>query len=207
VLDKLARTAPSRSNAPPSAPSAREELVDLFFSARPDERRLILANLVPDAATPAATRADHDLLARLEAAALRRDPSDFARMLAAALGVAPALAARIVRDASGEPLVVAARALGMSAASLQRVLLFLNPVIGQSVHRVYDLAQLFEEVSPEAAAHMAAIWRAPPARRKSAHEPVHYDDERRSARAFGTTARPARASRAEPPRRRSERGA
>jgi hypothetical protein len=119
--------------------------------------------------------------------------------------VAPALAERITRDVSGEPLVVAARALGMSAAALQRVLLFLNPVIGQSVHRVYDLAQLFDETTPEAAAQMAAIWRQPLARKKPAHEPVHWDDERRTARSFGHSARHTRPSRALPPLRKTDR--
>lgn len=188
-----------------TAPPARDELVDLFFSARPDERRLILANLVPRDAARTATHADADTLARLEAAALRRDATDFGRTLAAALGIAPALAARVARDASGEPLVVAAKALGMNAAALQRVLLFLNPVIGQSVQRVYDLAQLFDDVTAEAAAEMVAIWRAPLARRKPVHEPVLHDDQRRSPRASANP-RQARQGRAAPPQRKTDRG-
>ena len=195
ILIRLTGEAPAPPKPAVTAPPAHDELVDLFFSARPDERRLILANLVPRDAARSATPADADTLAQLEAAALRRDPTAFARTLAAALGVAPALAARIARDASGEPLVVAARALGMSAAALQRVLLFLNPVIGQSVERVYDLAQLFDDISFDAAAQMAAIWRAPLARRKPAYEPAYYDDEKRSARSFGSSARRMRASR------------
>jgi hypothetical protein len=189
---------------PTPPPAARDELTELFFSARPDERRLILANLVPAAARPAPF-APAETLAQLESAALQRNPTAFSRTLAAALGVSPALAGRIARDASGEPLVVAARALGMSAAMLQRVLLFLNPVIGQSVHRVYDLAQLFDETTPEAAAQMAAIWRQPLARKKPAHEPVHWDDERRTARSFGHSARQTRPSRALPPLRKTDR--
>ena len=184
---------PAVTPAPPAA--ARDELTELFFSARPDERRLILANLVPPATGRMPAHAAADTLAQLEAAALQRDTTAFSRRLAAGLGVAPALAERIARDASGEPLVVAAKALGMSAAALQRVLLFLNPVIGQSIERVYDLAQLFDELSFEAAAQMAAIWRAPLARRKPGYEPAHYDDERRSARSFGNSARRMRTSR------------
>lgn len=202
VLGKLTGESAAPIKAPPpvgkmapAAPAPRDELTELFFSARPDERRLILANLVPAAAARTPARASADTLAQLEAAALERDGSAFGRRLAAALGIAPALADRIARDASGESLVVAAKALGMSAAALQRVLLFLNPVIGQSVERVYDLAQLFDEISFDAAAQMAAIWRAPLARRKPAYEPAHYDDEKRSARSYGSSARRMRASR------------
>jgi hypothetical protein len=192
---------PVKPPASPARGEARDELTELFFSAPPDERRLILANLVPTSPTRPVRHVALDILTRLEAAALKRDPAEFARTLAAALGVAPTLAERIVCDVSGEPLVVAAKALGMTAASLHRVLLFLNPVIGQSVQRVYDLAQLFDEVTPEAAAQMTAIWRAPLARHKPLHEPVHYDEERRPARAFGHSARRERTGRAVPPRK------
>jgi hypothetical protein len=210
VLCKLTGEASAPVKAPaapatPAAPGARDELVELFFSASRDERRLILANLMSIGTARTAASAPADTLARLETAALQRDAAGFSRTLAAALGVAPALAERITHDGSGEPLVVAARALGMTAAMLQRVLLFLNPAIGQSVQRVYDLAQLFDEMTPEAAAQMAAIWRAPLARRKPKHEPVHWDDERRSARSFGNSARRARNDRAVPPARKSER--
>lgn len=203
VLAKLTGEAPAPQK-PAAPPAARDELTELFFTARPDERRLILANLMPTAARPA-PRASAEILAQLESAAMQRDPTAFSRTLAAALGVAPALAERIARDASGEPLVVAAKALGMSAPALQRVLLFLNPVIGRSVHRVYDLAQLFDETTSEAAAQMAAIWRQPLARKKPAHEPVHWDDERRTARSFGHSARQTRPSRALPPLRKTDR--
>ena len=210
VLGKLtgeppAQLKPSVPATEPTAGGARDELTEVFMTARPDERRLILANLVPMTSDRMPARADADTLAQLETAALKRDTTAFGRTLAAALGIAPALADRIARDASGEPLVVAAKALGMSAAALQRVLLFLNPVIGQSVQRVYDLAQLFDEVSFEAAAQMAAIWRAPLARRKPAYEPAHYDDERRSARSFGSSARRMRTSRTPLPSRKNDR--
>ena len=55
--------------------------------------------------------------------------------------------------------MVAAKALGMTAAVLQRILLFLNPAIGQSVERVYDLARLYDELTPAAAERMLTIWR------------------------------------------------
>jgi hypothetical protein len=84
--------------------------------------------------------------------------------------------------------VVAAKALGMTAALLQRILLVLNPLIGQSVGRVYDLARLFDELRPEAAERMLAIWRKGGKQTRPVHEPVHWDDERRSARSQSTPA-------------------
>jgi len=204
VLRRLG-AAPAPVSAPPAAVKATvkpDDLTELFFSASSDERRLILRNLVPDGtAQPAAA----DVLARIEAAALQRNPTQFARLLAAALGVAPALAERIVADGSGEPLVVAAKALGMSAAALQRVLLFLDPAIGQSIRRVYDLAQLFDEITPQAAAQMSAIWRGQLARRTRTHEPTHWDDERRSARSFANPRSHARPTRTTAPARKNDR--
>jgi hypothetical protein len=204
VMRKLVGEATNPSKRP-KTPPASDELTELFFSARPDERRLILANLVPTGHSARAVSTE--TLAELERAALQRNPAAFSRMLAAALGIAPALADRITRDASGEPLVVAARAVGMTAATLQRVLLFLNPLIGQSVHRVYDLAQLFDEVTPQTAAQMAAIWRAPLARKKPAYDSLHYNDERRTARSFDSSARQTRPGRTTSPARKSDRSA
>jgi hypothetical protein len=117
---------------------------------------------------------------------MKRQPGEFARALASALGVAPALAERITRDASGEPVVVAARALGMKAAVLQRILLCLDPAIGHSVQRVFDLAQLFDELAPQTAARMLAIWRNADKPSRPAYEPASYDDERRSARSLAS---------------------
>jgi hypothetical protein len=168
--------------APPPPPS--EDLCELFFSAEPDERRLILTNLLaPDmklAPAPA------DVLAQLETSALQRNPAEFTRVLRAALGIAPRLAQRIVQDGSGEPLVVGMKALGMPPAALQRVLLFLNPLIGQSVGRVYELAKLYDDISPQAAAYMVAIWRRAAPRRMTAHDPQAASEERRRAREFAT---------------------
>ena len=203
VLGKLG-AAPAPVAAPrPAAPPKRDDLVDLFFSAPSDERRLILRNLVSDGTAPRPAAAD--VLGRLEAAALQRNRMQFGRLLAAALGVAPALADRIVADAAGEPLVIAAKALGMSAAALQRVLLFLDPAIGQSVQRVYDLAQLFDDITPQSASQMTPIWRGQLARKGRAYEPMHYDDERRSARSAASPARHARPTRVAPPARKTDR--
>jgi hypothetical protein len=206
VLDKLAGTtaaAPAASHAeseptdrPTAKPASGLELAELFFAAGTDERRLILTNL--DVAAARQPRQNlplsRDVARRLENAALQRNTGEFTRELEHALGIARTLAHRIVGDPSGEPIVVATKALGMKAEVLQRILLFLNPDIGLSVQRVYDLALLFDEITFAAAEQMVTIWRRSVARARPQHAPVHWDDERRSARGMATPQphRPAR---------------
>ncbi|HKS84452.1 MAG TPA: DUF2336 domain-containing protein [Pseudolabrys sp.] len=167
------------------APGADPELIELFFSASPEERRLIVINLdvTVQPSAPRPMPAASELVRRLELAALRRDPAEFSRVLERALGISRGLAQRITQDSSGEPVVVAAKALGMPAEILQRILLFLNPEIGQSVRRLYELNMFYADINVAAAEHMVSIWRADivPARRS--HEPVYWDDERRGQRA------------------------
>jgi uncharacterized protein (DUF2336 family) len=179
--------------------TGRDSLLELFFSASSEERRLILINL--DVASAPGTRraapVAGELVRRLENAALKRNHGEFTRVLERALGVSHALAERIARDNSGEPLVVAARALGIKAEVLQRILLFLNPVIGQSAQRLYELSHLYDELNAAAAESMASIWRAaaprPPTREPS-HEPVYWNDERPALRPTANpTAKPGRA--------------
>ena len=188
ILDRLAGTAAPEIPVPAEAETV--DLVDLFFAAGGEERRLILANLEASAGTPDRNRhlppASSEVIRRLEAAALQRNPGEFSRMLERALGISRTLAERITRDGSGEPVVIVAKALGMKAAVLQRILLFLNPAVGESIERVYDLANLFDELTPVAAERMLAIWRKPGQRSRSVHEPVHWDDEQRSARSLAT---------------------
>jgi len=182
VLRKLG-AAPPPAETPAVRKSAESnDLVDLFFAASPEERRLILANLdLAEGPRGAPLRAAADTIARLESAGLKRNAGEFARILEQALGISRALAERIVRDPTGEPLVVAAKSLGMPAPVFQRIILMLDPAIGQSIERVYGLAHLFEELSPQAAARMVAIWQAEQGRTRPAHEPVYWDDERRGA--------------------------
>lgn len=192
ILRRLAGAAtPAAAAAPPGpAKSAQPDLAELFFGANVEERRLILINLdlVADNAARRPAPANGDVIHRLESAALQRNTIEFTYTLEGALGVPHVLAERIARDYSGEPIVVAAKALGMPAPVLQRILLFLNPVIGQSVARVYDLARLYDEITLAAAQRMLAIWRQTGMRPKPAHAPVHYDDERPSARVVSTPA-------------------
>lgn len=186
VLDKLGSApAPEPETA---APSETADLTELFFSTGVHGRRHILANLdiEPAALTHRPAPASSEVVRRLEAAALQHNTGEFGRILERALGIGRALAERIARDPSGEPVVIAGKALGMNAAVLQRVLLFLNAEIGQSVERVHDLSMLFDALKPEAAEYMVSVWRM--SDRKTGHapqrvyEPMHYDDERRGAR-------------------------
>ena len=194
ILGKLG-IASARPAAPIPArtavkPVAQPDLSEVFFSASTDERRLILSNLGVEAdAAARPTPASSEVIRRLENAALQRNAGEFARLLERTLNVSRTLAERITRDPSGEPLVVAAHVLGMPAAVLHRVLLFLNPTIGQSVERVYDLAGLYDELAPSAAEHMLSVWRQTAERPRPVHGPVQWDDERRDARSLSSPAR------------------
>jgi hypothetical protein len=146
-----------------ATPNAQEneatELCDLFFNADSRERRLIMLNLdfattpLSDVGVP--RRAD---IWRLELAALRHQSEIVIGELEKAIGVSNRQARRIVNDQLGEPIVAAAKAINMPADVLQRVLLFLNPSVGQSVDRVYELATLYDEISADAARRLVAIF-------------------------------------------------
>lgn len=161
-----------------------ESLIDVFFDANGEDRRLILlyfdAAAMTSATLPAPAAAD--VIKRLENAALQRNTTEFSRTLESALRIPRKLAERVASDASGEPFVVAAKALGMKAAVLQRVLLFLNPSVGQSVQRVYELADLFDELTREAAERMLAIWRSEGAATAPVHQPVYGADGKHDMR-------------------------
>ncbi len=179
-----------------------DDLIERFFTAAAPERRAILGGLeVPDAPSRGSAPPAGELIRRLETAALQRNAGEFSRVLERALGVSPELAERITRDHSGEPIVIAAKALGMSAAVVQRILLFLDPAIGQSVERVHDLARLFDDLAPETADRMLSMWRKsasqPQRAPKRTYEPMHWDDERRSARSLATSTVRRRVSRSD----------
>ena len=170
-------------------------LSELFFAADAAERRLILLNLdyapIPPG-RPVAGALDKDPIRRLEQAALLRNTADFIRVTEDTLGLSHKQAARVAEDRSGETLVVVAKALAMPADVLQRILLLLNPAIGQSVQRVYDLAQLHDEMTQDAALRLLAIWQETELHKRTAdpHQRLHWDDEAGKARA--TTEHPAR---------------
>jgi len=143
-----------------------------------------LANLeVSEDPAPATVPAASETIRQLEVAALRRQTAEFSRLLERALDISHSLARRVTHDDSGEPIVIAAKALGMPGAVLQRILLFLNPVVGQSVERVHSLSWLFDDLSPATVARMVAIWREAGSAGRPVYESVHWDDEHRGARA------------------------
>jgi uncharacterized protein (DUF2336 family) len=146
-----------------------------FLAASSAERRAILLSLADVADAPSACSASQagEAIRRLEAAALQRKPAEFMRTLERTLGLAPQHAHGIVVDESGEPLVVCLKALGMPPPAVLRILLFLNPTIGQSVTRVFDLAKLYDSISPQAALRLIASLRSANAtRRWAAYRPV-----------------------------------
>lgn len=192
-------------------PAARSAIPDirlgeLFLAASSAERRAILTNLdheiTAGASQERAQPQDHDkeASARLEAAALQHRPEDFIGELEQTLGIASVDARRIVEDDDGEPLLVAAKALALPSPVLVRILLCLNPVIGQSVQRVFDLARFYDRLASAAPLRIVASLRdIAPATRRPAHRPMLWDDEAdRGRRAAADSARrPA----GQPPRR------
>ena len=158
-------------------------LGELFLAASSEERRVILANLDPADPIPS-RQVPSESVARLEAAALARRPEEFADELGRALGVNGETARRMVDDKDGEPLLIAAKALDMSSEVLVRILLFVNPAIGESVSRVFALAQLYLDV-PRAAAQqvLASLRTGAPAR--PTHQPALWDDGADAGRRAG----------------------
>jgi hypothetical protein len=159
---------PPKRQQPPEPPSDSSrhggphaaELSELFFSSTGAERRHILINL--DYATLASPRVtplrSSEIVGRLETSALAHNVDAFTREVELAFGISSRLARRIVADELGEPIVVVAKALRAPRAVLERILLFVNPRIGQSVQRVYELANRYDEISAEAALRLVAIW-------------------------------------------------
>jgi hypothetical protein len=167
------------------------DLSDLFFAADAADRRLILLNLDFAPIVPAAPLPDDEaaeIAGRLEMNALARNTREFITVLKQAFRLSDLQTVRIAQDRSGEPFLVAAKALDMSAAMLQRIILFLNPKVGQSVRRVYELATLYDEITQLAGLSMVSIWQAASAARKPQHQPQHYDDERARARSAANPA-------------------
>jgi quinol monooxygenase YgiN len=149
-------------DAPPESMATVEawELCELFFAASAEERRLILTTLdyVPNRPTNPPQALLRTEVWRLESAALQHNTDAVVRDLERSLGVSNRLAHRIVADELGEPVVVAAKALALPADVLQRMLLFMNPRVGQSVDRVYELAALYQEITVGAAQSLIDIW-------------------------------------------------
>jgi len=196
VRQRLMKSTPA-AMVEPKRPAARSasggegaasELDTLFFSADAEERRLILTNLSYSPLSPAAAvnpAVAQETIHRLEIAALAHNAEAFVRELERTLAVSREFARSIMDDESGEPIVIAAIALGMTADTLQRILLCLHPAVSRSVRRIHELTILHEDIEPASALRMIAIWRAahPPERKSqdppSGQAPQRRRDERR----------------------------
>ncbi len=162
IAMRLRRPQPQAVERPAAAGPQASELRELFFSASSAERQHILVNLeyVGPASPRAMPERTGEIVSRLETAALSHNVDAFTREVEIALGVSARLARRIVGDELGEPIVVVAKALRAPRAVLERILLFVNPRIGQSVQRVYELATRYDEISTQAALCLVALWQA-----------------------------------------------
>jgi hypothetical protein len=184
-----ARSPSAGAPAPPAASdaAAREasELADLFYAAGAAERRLILVNL--DFACFAPWRPSCALhgadIQRLESAVRQHDAEALMGELGRALGLSRGQARRLVHDELGEPMMVAAKALTLPVDVLQRLLLCVTPWAWQSIDRIYELSELYMEITEVAACRLVAIWRdAEPPDGLGEHEPVGWKTAAENAR-------------------------
>jgi hypothetical protein len=175
-------------------PKDAAEISDMFFGASAGERALILYNLQEtplraSARIPAARAAR--AIQILEMAAFAADVENFTLELGEALILPARIAAQVVNDPGGEPLACAAKAVDMPSAVFQRVLLFLNPEFGSSVHNVYRLSRLYDRLSERSALIMLAAWRGSTlAATRAKYRPALYDDERHRVRSAPGQTRP-----------------
>jgi hypothetical protein len=177
------RTASAASNPGPTVASRQAlepaEWGEAFFAASAAERRNLLALIAKRCegrSLPAMqdmARPDYE---RLDAAALQGRIGEFIREFERLLELPRSLSERILNDASGEPIVVAAIAMHIPIAVLQRVLLLVNPAVGHSVERVFDLTNLSYELDRSAAIRLLALWRDAARRTEAASPPEATSD-------------------------------
>ena len=177
----------------PARDNAEIAIADLFFSADSAARRTLLLSLGNADSEASQSVLPVETLRALESAALARDPIGFTTLIESALSLTRGQAERFVHDPSGEPLLVAAKALAMPPVVLQRVLMFIDPAIGESVAKVFDLAAFYERMSADAAHKIidSVRGREPVRARKPQpqHRPMYYDDESGRSRRAGATRR------------------
>ena len=175
-------------------PNDAAEITDMFFAAAASERVQILQNIVQtplkaSARIPAARAAR--AIQILEMAAFAEDIENFAREIGEALILPSRIAEQVVNDPGGEPLACAAKALNMPSPAFQRVLMFLNPSLGSSVHYVFRLSRMYDRLSERTALIMLAAWRGSTmAVARAKYRPSLYDDDRHRARATSSEKRP-----------------
>ena len=175
-------------------PTDAAEISDMFFAASSSERALILHNICETPLKASAripTARAVRAIQTLEMAAFAEDKESFAIEIGEALILPVRIAEQVVNDPGREPLACAARALDMPSAAFQRVLMFLDPEFGSSVHNVYRLSRLYDRLSERSALVMLAAWRGSTmAVARAKHRPWLYDDERNRARTATPQTRP-----------------
>ena len=176
-------------------PKDAAEINEMFNRANAGERALMLHNLQQtplraSARIPVARA--RRAVGALEMAAFNADVENYTLELGETLILPWRVATSVVNDPGGEPLACAARALEMPSPVFQRVLLFLKPEIGSSVHSVYRLSRLYDRLSERSALIMLAAWRGSTmAVTRAKFRPSLYDDERNRARSAPAQTRPA----------------
>ena len=176
-------------------PNDAAEISDMFFAGNSSERALILHNL-NDTPLKASARIPTARAKRaietLEMAAFAEDADSFALEIGEALILPARIATQVVQDTGGEPLACAARALDMPSPAFQRILMFLNPEFGSSVHNVYRLSRLYDRLTERSALVILAAWRGSTmAVTRAKYRASLYDDERNRARSTPSQTRPA----------------
>jgi hypothetical protein len=109
---------------------------------------------------------------RLDAAVLQGRIGEFIRAFERLLDLPRGLCERIINDPAGEPMVVAAVAVRMPIAVLQRILLLVNPAVGHSVERVFELTNLAYDLDRGAAIALLSSWRDRARRDETASPPA-----------------------------------
>ena len=176
-------------------PNDAAEISDMFFAANARERAQILHTLnetpLKASARIPAARARR-AIETLEMAAFAEDTDSFAIEIGEALILPTRIAIQVVKDPGGEPLACAARALDMPSAAFQRILMFLHPEFGSSVHNVYRLSRLYDRLTERSALVILAAWRGSTmAVTRAKYRSALYDDERNRARSAPSQTRPA----------------
>jgi hypothetical protein len=161
---RLVAVVPALAVAPAPAPDALApaQWGEAFFAANAAARRDLLAVIAKACEGPSPMPAHEVAPAdceRLDAAALNGRIGELIREFERALDLPRGLCERILNDPTGEPIVVAAMAARIPIAVLQRILLLVNPAVGHSVERVFDLTNLFYELDRGAAVRLMSLWR------------------------------------------------
>ncbi len=135
-----------------------------LLASRPEERAPLIARTIGIRAAQAGRTASAPVPSELmqaafDAAATARSPSEVAALFTR-IGALPRDVARnVVADGGGELLAIACRAARLPRMLTQRILMFVNPLVGHSVERHYAALDLFTDIDPLIADAIVATWR------------------------------------------------